>query len=114
MPLFDVDINTDLLHINGPLCGIHPTAMNPGSSDDQLDSVKGKTLLLVTSGGAKFGLEEPVIRHYQQWSTLMKGWLSQKTSPETVIVLVFPVRVNTVDSALSYSLDRRVFLLTPR
>ena len=42
MPVFDVDINTDLLHINGPLCGIYPTAMHPGSIDDELNSVKGK------------------------------------------------------------------------
>ena len=40
--------------------------------------------------------------------------VTAETSPDTVIVLVLPVRVNTVDSALSYSLDRRVFLLTLR
>ena len=114
VPVFDVDIDTDLLHINGPLCGIYPTAVHPGSSDDQLKSVTGKTSSLVPSGGAKFGLEEPVVLQFQQWSTLMNGWLSQKTSPETVIVLILPVCVNTVDSALSYSLDGRVFLLTLR
>ena len=40
VPVFDVDINTDLLHINGHLCGIYPTTMHPGSSVDQLNSVK--------------------------------------------------------------------------
>ena len=30
VPVFDVDINTDLLHINGPLCGIYSTALHPG------------------------------------------------------------------------------------
>ena len=114
VPVFDVDVNTDLVHVNGPLCGIFPTALHPGSSKEQLDGVKGKTSLLVPSGGAKFGVEDPVILQYQQWSALMKGWLSQKSSSDTVIVLVLPVRVNTVDSALSYSLDRRVFLLTLR
>ena len=114
VPVFDVDINTDLLHINGPLCGIFPAALHPGSTEEQMNTVKGKTSLLVPSGGAKFGLEDPVIHQFQQWSSLMKGWLSQKTSPDTVIVLVLPVRVNTVDSALSYSLDRRVFLLALR
>ena len=114
VPVFDVEINTDLLHVNGPLCGIFPTALHPGSSKEQLHGVKGKISMLVPSGGAKFGVDEPVISEYQQWSALMKGWLSQKTSPDTVIVLVLPVRVNTVDSAISYSLDRRVFLLTLR
>ena len=114
VPVFDVEINTDLVHVNGPLCGIFPTALHPGSSKEQLDGVKGKTSLLVPSGGAKFGVDDPVIPQYQQWSALMKGWMSQKTSPDTVIVLVLPVRVNTIDSALSYSLDRRVFLLTLR
>ena len=56
MPVFDVDINTDLLHINGPLCGFYPMALHPGSSDDQLDLVKGKTSLLVPSVEAKFGI----------------------------------------------------------
>ena len=42
LPVFDVDINTDLLHINGTLCVICPTAMHPGCSDDYLDSIKEK------------------------------------------------------------------------
>ena len=29
VPVFDVDINTDLLHINGPLCGFYPVALHP-------------------------------------------------------------------------------------
>ena len=29
VPVFDVDINTDLLHINGPLCGLYPKALHP-------------------------------------------------------------------------------------
>ena len=59
VPVFDVDIDTDLLHVNGPLCGFYLMALHPGFSDNQLDVVKGKTSLLVPSGGARFGLEDP-------------------------------------------------------
>ena len=56
VPVFDVDINTDPLHINGPLCRFYPMALHQGSSDNQLDLVKGKTSLLVPSVEAKFGI----------------------------------------------------------
>ena len=34
VPVFDVDINADLLHINGPLCGIFPSRRPVGTDFD--------------------------------------------------------------------------------
>ena len=67
VPVFDVDINTDLLHDKGPLRGFYLMALHPGFSDDRLDVVKGKTSFLVPSGGVKFGLEDPLIGKYRKW-----------------------------------------------
>ena len=94
--------------------GIYPIVLPHGCSEDKMKCIISQTSLLVPLGGPKFGLGTPVTNQYQQWKALMKGWLSCKSSDKTVIILVLPVRVITINAALSSSLDQRVFLSTLR
>ena len=91
---FDIDINMDLLHVNGPLNEIFPDAWHPGSNNEQMNCIIGNNSLLFPSCQSEFRVDSPPTPQYQQWGSMFKNWLLQKSSSITVIVLVLPARVH--------------------